>query len=372
MMIHIMKKIIELTVLLFIFLLCSSCGHTNKTVSPLDNAPDSSVFAMAVYNNELYVGGCFDSVGDIKSKYIAKWDGKEWTSVGKGLNDGYHGVEALVVYKGDLYASGDFTLINDTTEVEHIAKWNGKEWLPVGNGKARGTHPYVSALCVYKDELYAACLFDSIGGIRARNIARWNGEKWDSAGIGVKYTIIALAVFKGELYAGGICNREDGSSVKWNGSQWNYLTTDTIDFTEVQSYTVYKNNLLIGGTFGRYTGGSGMRTGFNPYNHIAKYNGTFYSPFETGINDNEASINAMTTYKNELFIGGVFDFPENEKGNNILKWSGKNWQTIATDKNGYVNCFMEYKDDLYAGGSFQKLNREPIKFLTKLKKTKEE
>ena len=366
-----MKKIIGLTLLSFVLLLCSQCNRTDIILSPVDNAPDSSVFAMAVYNNELYVGGCFDSVGNIKSKYIAKWDGEKWTSVGKGLKQGYRGVEALVVYKGELYAAGDFEIINDSTEVEHIAKWNGKEWLPVGNGKADGTHPYVSALCVYKNELYAASLFDSIGGIRAKNIAKWNGKKWDSVGNGVNYTIISLAVYKDELYAGGICNKEDGHSVKWNGSQWSYLTRDTTDFTEVQSYTVYKNDLIIGGTFGRYTGGSGGRTGFNPFNHIAKYNGKSYSSFDEGINDNEASIASMEVYNNELFIGGKFDFPNGQKSNTIIKWNGENWQKVATDTSGYVSCFVTYNDDFYAGGSFRRLNGQPIKFLTKLTIAKE-
>lgn len=361
-----MKKIIGLILLSFILLLCSQCNRTDITLSPFANAPDSSVFAMSVYNNELYVGGCFDSVGKIKSKYISKWDGEKWTSVGKGLKQGYRGVEALVVYKGELYAAGDFTIINDSTEVEHIAKWNGKEWLPVGNGKADCVHPYMTALCVYKDELYAASLFDSIGGIKAKNIARWNGVKWDSVGNGVNYTIIALAVFKDELYAGGICNEEDGPSVKWNGTKWNYLSNEKINFTEVQSYTTYQSNLLVGGTFGRYIGGSAGRTGINPFNHIAKYDGTSYSAFDEGINDDEASITSMEVYNNELFVGGKFDFPSGKKANNIIKWNGKNWQTVATDTSGYVSCFVTYKGDFYAGGSFRRLNGQPIKFLTKL------
>ncbi len=365
-----MNKITLSIILLILVWLSSQCNHSSINIASVDNAPDSTVLAMVVYKNELYVGGCFDSVANTKSKYIAKWDGKKWTSVGKGLNNGYSGVKAMAVYKGELYVAGDFDLINDNTEVEHIAKWNGKEWLPVGNGKADGTHPYVSALCVYKNELYAASLFDSIGGIRAKNIAKWNGERWDCVGTGVNYTIITLMVFKNELYAGGICNKEDGYSVKWNGSQWNYLTKDTTDFTEVQSYTIYKNDLLIGGTFGKYIGGSGGRTGYNPFNHIAKYNGTTYMAFNEGIEDNEASIASMEVYNNELFIGGKFDFPNGKKSNNIIKWNGDNWQTLATDKSGYVSCFVKYKGDLYAGGSFRRLNNKPIRFLTKLTTSK--
>ena len=361
-----MMKFTGLTLLSFILLFCSQCKRTVITLSPVENAPDSSIFSMAVYNDELYVGGCFDSVGNIKSKYIAKWDGKKWTSVGKGLNQGYRGVEALVVYKGELYASGDFEIINDTMQVEHIAKWNGSEWTAVGQGKADGTHPYITSLCIYKDELYAASLFDSIGGIKAKNIAKWNGTQWDSVGAGVNYTIITLTIFNDELYAGGICNKEDGYSVKWNGSKWSYLANDTTDFTVVQSYANYKNDLLIAGTFGNYIGGSGGRTSPNPYNHIVKWNGNSYSKFKQEIDDNEASIATMQVFNNELFVGGTFDFPDGEKGNNIIKWNGDKWETIATDTSGYASCFVNYKGELYAGGSFRCLNGLPIKFMTKL------
>jgi hypothetical protein len=331
----------------------------------VDNSPDSTIEAMTVYKGELYVGGCFESVGHIKSKYIARWNGAQWASVGNGLKQGLHGVTALCVYKDELYAAGDFEMINDTTEVEHIAKWNGAEWLPVGIGKPQGTRPYISVLCVYDDELYAACLFDSLGGIGAKNIARWNGDKWNSVGKGVSYTIITLAVFKNELYAGGICNWEDGSSVKWDGRQWNYLSPSTTDFTEVQSYAEYRGNLLIGGTFGRYTGGSGGRTGFNPFNHIASYNGKSYSAFKEGIDDNEASVVTMAEYNGDLFVGGLFAFPKGHNANNIIKWDGKEWQIISTGTRA-VNCLANYEGHLYAGGSFQDLNGQPIRFFAKL------
>jgi hypothetical protein len=361
-----MKKHIVFIILIFVFLLFPQCNNRDIILSNIDNAPDSSVYTMAVYKDELYVGGCFDSIGKIKSKYIAKWNDKKWDSVGKGLNLGYRGVTALVVYKGELYAAGDFEIINNSKEVYHIAKWNGKKWQKVGDGKPDGTYPCINALCVYKNELYAAGLFDRIGDVRAKNIAKWNGNRWENVKSGVNYTIITLAVFKNELYAGGICNQEDGYSVKWNGTRWKYLTHDTIDFTEVQSYTIFEDNLLIGGTFGRYIGGSGGRTGFNPFNHIAKYNGSSYKSFDEGIDDNEASINSMSVYKNELFIGGKFDFPKGKKGNNIIKWNGVNWQTVAIDNSGYVSCFATYKDKLYAGGTFQSLNGKPISFLTKM------
>lgn len=41
---------------------------------------------MAVYNNELYIGGYFDRVNGDTIYNIAKFDGTSWSDVGGGLN----------------------------------------------------------------------------------------------------------------------------------------------------------------------------------------------------------------------------------------------------------------------------------------------
>jgi len=356
-----MKNITGLTLLILTLLFCSQCKQNRKILSSIDIGPDSSVFAMAVYNDELYIGGRFDSVSGFKSKYIAKWDGTKWSAVGKGLSEGTRGVEALEVYKGELYAAGDFNYI-DTIPVDHIAKWNGNEWSPVGHGKTDGVLPYIRSLCIYKDELYAASAFHSIGGVKAKNIAKWDGVKWDSVGVGVNYTIISLAVYKDELYAGGICDRESGNLVKWDGSKWTSLGKGISTNDEVQSYAIYQNNLITAGTFDS--------AGGQAANVIAKWDGEVFKPFDKPLTDSNASMATMTVYNDELYVGGWFSFPNKENSNvNIIKWDGNSWQMVAkgaSNQVSFVSCFINYKNDFYAGGSFRSLNGRPVKFLTKL------
>src|SRR5690606_35706459 len=69
---------------------------------------------------------------------IARWDGKQWESVGDGLNGI---VTALCVFDEDgvgpkapaLFAGGGFSAATfGTVQARGIARWDGSEWSPVG------------------------------------------------------------------------------------------------------------------------------------------------------------------------------------------------------------------------------------------------
>jgi trimeric autotransporter adhesin len=71
------------------------------------------ITAMAVYHNKLYVAGGFDSAGGKPALNVACWDGKQWSAVGNGLQlQGKHDfngrVRCLAVYNDELYAGGLF------------------------------------------------------------------------------------------------------------------------------------------------------------------------------------------------------------------------------------------------------------------------
>jgi hypothetical protein len=61
----------------------------------------------------------------------------------------------------------------------------------------------VSALAVYNGELIAGGAFTTAGGVAANRIARWNGSSWQGIA-GLDNTVLALHVHKGELVAGGL------------------------------------------------------------------------------------------------------------------------------------------------------------------------
>lgn len=88
-----------------------------------------------------------------------------------------------VKYSQDLYAGGLFSTAGNGTDfnidVNHIAKWNGSVWSPLDTGIQHEFNLHVNALSIYKGDLYVAGIFDSAGGVgNTTNIARWNGNNW--------------------------------------------------------------------------------------------------------------------------------------------------------------------------------------------------
>ena len=174
---------------------------------------DEGLFSLAVYNEELYVGGGgIIGTGGISANGIAKWDGTSWSAVGSGMNER---VFALAVYNGELYAGGYFTTAGGIP-VNKIAKWDGSSWTPVSSGITGGMYNIgVFALTVYNGELYAAGHFTTAGGISVNHIAKWNGTSWSPVGSGLNKDVYALAVYNGELYAGGFFTTAGGISANY-------------------------------------------------------------------------------------------------------------------------------------------------------------
>jgi trimeric autotransporter adhesin len=156
--------------------------------------PDASptVRALAVYadgtGSALYAGGDFVTAGGADAKSIAKWDGTQWSALGRGMS-GYQGramVIALTVFNdgtgASLYAGGNFLTAGGLTS-NSIARWDGTQWSPLGGGMGGGHPffgPYVYALTGFDDAtvsalygLYAGGWFSSAGGVPAGNIAEW-------------------------------------------------------------------------------------------------------------------------------------------------------------------------------------------------------
>ncbi|HTB30752.1 MAG TPA: T9SS type A sorting domain-containing protein [Bacteroidia bacterium] len=79
--------------------------------------------AMIVAGGRLILGGVFDTVNGVKTLQVATWDGTTWDSLGSGFNIPDSGVYTLAYFQNDVYAGGDIKLSGRTT-VRHIASWN--------------------------------------------------------------------------------------------------------------------------------------------------------------------------------------------------------------------------------------------------------
>jgi hypothetical protein len=213
------------------------------------------VYALTTYNGLLYAGGSFDSAGGKPIYGIAQWDGSNWSSLSTGIyaRDEEDGVFALAVYNGELYVAGGFDSAGGVP-VSEIAKWDGTKWFDIG----KYTNAVIYSLAVYNGNLYAGGLFDTIGGIPAHRIAMWNGTVWSALDSGITgeagwANVNALASYNGDLYVGGTFDTVNGKHMnciaKWNGTNWSPVGSGINVGGSIDAMAVYKGSLYVGGGF---------------------------------------------------------------------------------------------------------------------------
>ena len=108
-------------------------GSNGAGVGPLDNV----VFALAMFGGDLYVGGAFrDAAGIPTADLIAMWDGSAWFALGSnGAGDGALTafVYAFAVSENKLYVGGEFLDAAGLPTADYVAMW-----APGGHGKPDG------------------------------------------------------------------------------------------------------------------------------------------------------------------------------------------------------------------------------------------
>jgi hypothetical protein len=79
----------------------------------------------------------------------------------------------------------------------------GSDCQPLGNGISDIKGLYVYALTVYNNQLIVGGDFTTDRGGIANRIARWDGTSWHPLGSGMNNVIFDMAVYNGQLIAGG-------------------------------------------------------------------------------------------------------------------------------------------------------------------------
>jgi trimeric autotransporter adhesin len=400
---------------------------------PLGTGVDGSVHAIAVHGTTVYVGGAFNTAGDLDASRLAQWDGENWSPVGTGAGpvDDYFGspqpgyVYALAVVDSRLYVGGDFVSI-DGVAANNIAAWDGQTWSPLGSGVGKldwegafVADGEVLALAPYSDALYVGGDFTQAGGVNANSVAAWNGFEWVALGDGVALganangypaaTVAALAVYNGQLHAGGSFEVADGKPTNhlavWNGATWNSVggglrpeqySSDRV----VNALAVSDNRLYVGGSFvaagGKamdllvqwdgatftevgdgiqdqnydivhalavgpessvYIGGSYKFGGNRRIDNVGRYDATGWHALGAGLaaqayGDTPARPYAIVVAADgSVFAGGEFQYAGGLKVDNLALWDGEAWHNIG-GTNGRIRALALAGDDLYVGGEF--------------------
>lgn len=172
---------------------------------------EGQIFALAIAaNGDLVAGGQFTSIGGVRARNIARWNGAAWSALGSEFSISGTVRAIVTMPNGDVIAAGDF-LSAGGQSANRIARWDGAAWSPFGSGISDPlTSAGVYALAILPgNRLFAAGSFVEAGGVPANGIARWDGVAWSACGTGLRggrydpSTFALLAGPDGRLAAGG-------------------------------------------------------------------------------------------------------------------------------------------------------------------------
>ncbi len=243
------------------------------------------------------------------------------------------------------------------------------DWVAGFGSAANGMNDAPLSWAVYDDDgpgphppaLYVGGWFSTAGGVTVNHIAKWTGTGWAPLGVGINgANVVAIAVFDDdgadphlpELYAAGDFFFAGGVSAihiaKWNGTSWSPVGQG-LSGGLVLALTVFND-----GTGERlYAGGSFAFSGGNPVPRLARWNGSAWSAVANPMN---SEIDVLMPFQGELYAGGMFSSP----GNFIARWDGQNWFPLGIGMDSHVVALAGFDDDgpgphpayLYAAGYF--------------------
>ena len=327
---------------------------------------EGEVRAIAVLEDDVYVGGQFGTAGKVGAANIARWDGTNWWPVGGGV-DGL-GVATLAVDGRNLYVGGYFfQAVGASPDTVGVARWDGSSWQALANGISGA----VRALKISGTDLYAGGHFTNTSGVLASNIARWDGMQWSALGSGISRIVRgaagnidlgdvwALSADRGYIYAGGTFEKAGGIAATniamWDGSMWTSLAGGTDGpVTVVQAMAATSRELYAAGYF--------RRVGQVVATNIARWDGSNWSELGGGLQqDNLTAVRCLVTSTESLFVGGQSFMRENSW--NVLEWDGERWQPLGSGitPGSAVHALAIRGNRLYVGGSFDSAGGKPAR-----------
>jgi hypothetical protein len=266
-----------------------------------------AIFANAKFDGRLHVGGSFnhpDFAGNVGLGYF-QFDPQTNTTSFQAydvqLADS-QSIYCMLEFDGRLFFGGDFESLGPANFVGYI---DSEDYpTPTVNTAGNEINGPVHAMAIFQGQLYAGGSFSrsDTDTIYQSNIARWNGIDWEMAGDGLNGPVYALHTHNDILYAGGAFTASDSSEMlkmaSWDGTQW--------------------------------------------------------SAVGTGFTDSADTVFCLYTYDDTLYTGGRFDSAGNQFVQNIAKLAGAEWQNLGDGINGPVYDMHEYRGRLYIGGAFTK------------------
>ena len=328
-------------------------GTSVRVPQEQNSYTNSWVSAVAASGGDVYVGGAMDSAGTSAVDNIALWRDSTWMPLGDGFE---HWIEDIAVDSHRVVAVG-YRSRADYARGKFVAEWNGTEWVSLADNVLwDGYVGRVDAVAIYDGDVYAGGLFDRIEGVDVNSIARWDGERWHPVGQGVDGNIWRLQPHADGIIATGLFRNAGGKPAAriafWDSERWSTLGSGVSDRADsfggrIDAVTVDGERVYAGGRF-IFAGGAIAK-------NVAQWDGTSWSAFgETVGNGLSATANAVAIGPDGVYVAGDFALAGNVVVNGIARWDGSDWHPLGEGIEGWIHTILVHESDVYVGGYIPK------------------
>ncbi|MBI3848096.1 MAG: hypothetical protein HY292_25960 [Planctomycetes bacterium] len=325
--------------------------------------------------SSLVAAGFFSGAGGVPVHNIARWNGREWSALGSGIDGTVRSMQSFDDGSGSALWIGGFLETAGGTPTIAVARWNGSAWSAVDAGME--SDAYVESLTIFDDgtgrALYAGG--SSSRGLSASTgfVRKWDGNRWVSIGSEILGSVRDLEVFDDgagpALYvSGGVSHSPDdfdGDAVtaKWNGLRWVRLGDGSVGgFGDLVVFDDGSGRALYSSAFD-CRGGRGFGSAT-----FGRWNGSAWSMLAPGIDD---LVYSMTVFDDgtqpTLVVGGYLCRAGTVAARRVAQWDGHTWSALGTGIDGYVYALAAIdagqgngsRAALFAGGNFTRTGSGP-------------
>lgn len=364
---------------------------------------DDEGFVMVSDGRNLYVGGAFTEVGNVKADNIAVWNGERWLYVGNGPGplQGTNGIVTdMVFYKGLLYVGGEFTVAG-SDQVSNLAWYQptSRSWVSLDRGvRSSAGGAFVADLHVDTTEglLYVGGRFDQAGGRAAENFAILDLEtkRFVARPDGPNGVVNAIEVGPDGVYVGGDFSEAGGiparNVARYDADgNWHDLASGVSG--PVNAIARMNDVVFVGGEFSK----AGPADSALDVRNIARWrpDSTNWSVLSTvfwltgedpqpiELNGVDGAVRTLMVDGIDLYVGGTFlragpgDFTIDEiTVQYITRWHEfqgsplfhlTRWGPVGRGMDGFVNSIIRHDGSLYAAGAFLKAGGTPAQGISR-------
>lgn len=152
-------------------------GNSWQPVGWFNN--QGSILDITKFNGNLIVIGNVDMEN---GRGIAEWNGSDWQLLGPGILGGFSGAQCLAVFQDQLYVGGQIDITAGNAG-QNIMRWDGEQFHSLGQGLQQwlgNTSAIATAFTMaeHNGSLFVGGGFRAAGGVEAMGLATWDGTQW--------------------------------------------------------------------------------------------------------------------------------------------------------------------------------------------------